>query len=61
MIEVLIVIMVVGFLAYYLIRHPIKSLKITGKILVIFLLGVVTLTLIIVLLFGGLTLLNAAL
>ena len=59
MIEVLIVIMVVGFLTYYLIRHPIKSLKITGKILAIFLLGILAIIVFIVFIFGALTLLAA--
>ena len=43
MIEFLIILLAVGFLTYYFVRHPIKSLKIAGAGIGLMLLGVLTL------------------
>ena len=40
MIEILIVLLVVGFMLYYLVRHPIKTLKFSFAFLGLLLLGV---------------------
>lgn len=58
MIEILIVIFVVGFILYYMIRHPLRSMKRIGQGFGLFALGILGLTGFLVLAFGALTLLN---
>ena len=41
MIEIIIVVLVVGFILYYLVRHPIKSIKYSAAFLGLLLLGVI--------------------
>ena len=57
MIEILLVLLVVGFLTYYLIRHPLKSFKIVGATLGLLILGLASIS---VLVFGALFLIAAA-
>ncbi len=59
MIEALIVIFAVGFVIYYMIRHPLRSVKRILQGLAIFALGVLGIGLFIALIFGGLTLFAA--
>ena len=40
MIELIIVVFIVGFVVFYLIRHPIRSIKIIGGALGLFALGI---------------------
>ena len=58
MIEILIIVFVVGFIIYYMIRHPLRSIKRIGQGLGLFALGILGLTGFIVLAFGALTLLK---
>ena len=58
MIELLIVVFVVGFIIYYMIRHPLRSIKRIGQGMGLFVLGILGLTGFIVLAFGALTLLK---
>jgi len=44
MIETLIIILAVGFVVYYLIRHPIKSIKILASGVALMLLGLVSIS-----------------
>ena len=57
MIEILIVVFVVGFIVYYLIRHPLKSMKRIGQGMGLFVLGILGLGLFLVFSFGLLSLL----
>ena len=41
MIEIIIVVLVVGFILYYLVRHPLRTIKYTGAFLGLLLLGVI--------------------
>ena len=58
MIEILIIVFVVGFIIYYMIRHPLRSIKRIGQGMGLFVLGILGLTGFIVLAFGALTLLK---
>ena len=58
MIEFLIIVFVVGFIIYYMIRHPLRSMKRIGQGLALFTLGILGLTGFIVLAYGALTLLS---
>ena len=40
MIEILLVLLITGFVLYYLVRHPIKSIKYTGAFIGLLFLGV---------------------
>ena len=57
MIELLIVVFLAGFLTYYLIRHPLRSMKRIGQGIGLFVLGILGLCVILVFIFGLLTLL----
>jgi len=57
-IELLIIVFVVGFIIYYMVRHPLRSIKRIGQGMGIFVLGILGLTGVIVLAFGALTLLK---
>ena len=46
------IIMVTGFLVYYIIRHPIKSAKTIGAVLGLFVLGLTTICLIVIITLG---------
>ena len=58
MIELLIIVFVVGFIIYYMVRHPLRSIKRIGQGMGLFVLGILGLTGFIVLAFGALTLLK---
>ena len=58
MIELLIVTFVVGFLVYYMVRHPLRSMKRIGQGLGLFLLGILGMSAFLVFAFGALSLLN---
>ena len=58
MIELLIIVFVVGFIIYYMVRHPLWSIKRIGQGMGLFVLGILGLTGVIVLAFGALTLLK---
>ena len=58
MIEILIIVFVVGFIIYYMVRHPLRSIKRIGQGMGLFVLGILGLTGVIVLAFGALTLLK---
>jgi len=58
MIEILIIVFVVGFIIYYMVRHPLRSIKRIGQGMGLFVLGILGLTGFIVLAFGALTLLK---
>ena len=58
MIELLIIVFAVGFIIYYMVRHPLRSIKRIGQGMGLFVLGILGLTGIIVLAFGALTLLK---
>ena len=58
MIELLIIVFVVGLIIYYMIRHPLRSIKRIGQGMGLFVLGILGLTGFIVLAFGALTLLK---
>ena len=53
MIEIIIVVLVVGFILYYLVRHPLRSIKYSFAFLGLLLLGVIGIV-------GTLTLLSMA-
>ena len=57
--ELLILILILGLGTYYLIRHPIKSIQLIGKIIATFLLGILALVFFLIFIFGALTLLAA--
>ena len=57
MIEILIIVFVVGFIVYYMIRHPLRSMKRIGQGVGLFTLGILGLGLFLVFSFGLLTLL----
>ena len=57
MIELIIIIFIVGFVVFYLIRHPIRSIKIIGGTLGLFALGILGMLGFVVLMYGLLTLL----
>ena len=57
MIELLIIVFLAGFLTYYLIRHPLRSMKRVGQGMGLFVLGILSLGVILVFIFGLLTLL----
>jgi len=57
-IELLIIVFVVGFIIYYMVRHPLRSIKRIGQGMGLFVLGILGLTGVIVLAFGALTLLK---
>ena len=57
MIELLIVVFLAGFLTYYLIRHPLRSMKRIGQGMGLFVLGILGLGLFLVFSFGLLSLL----
>jgi len=46
MIEGLLIILLIGFLVYFAIRHPIKSVKTLGVVVGLFVLGLITISLI---------------
>ena len=58
MIELLIIVFAVGFIIYYMVRHPLRSIKRIGQGMGLFVLGILGLTGVIVLAFGALTLLK---
>ena len=58
MIELLIVVFLAGFLTYYLIRHPLRSMKRIGQVIGLLVLGVTAMGVFLVFSFGMLTLLN---
>ena len=58
MIELLIVVFIAGFLTYYLIRHPLRSMKRIGQGMGLFVLGILGMSAFLVFAFGALTLLN---
>ena len=58
MIEFLIVVFVVGFIIYYMIRHPLRSMKRIGQGMGLFVLGILGMSAFLVFAFGALTLLN---
>ena len=58
MIELLIVTFIVGFLVYYMVRHPLRSMKRIGQGLGLFLLGILGMSAFLVFAFGALSLLN---
>ena len=55
MIETLLVLLAIGFVIYYLVRHPIKSFKFTFSIVGLLILGVVGICLFLLLFLGVLT------
>jgi len=57
-IELLIIVFAVGFIIYYMVRHPLRSIKRIGQGMGLFVLGILGLTGVIVLAFGALTLLK---
>ena len=58
MIELLIIVFVVGFIIYYLIRHPLRSIKRIGQVMGLFVLGILGLGAFMVFAYGALSLLN---
>ena len=58
MIELLIVVFIAGFLTYYLIRHPLRSMKRIGQGIGLFVLGILGLGAFMVFAYGALSLLN---
>ena len=58
MIEALLVLLATGFVIYYLVRHPIKSMKFTFSIMGLLILGVIGILLFIVFVTGVLTILG---
>ena len=58
MIELLIIVFAGGFIIYYMVRHPLRSIKRIGQGMGLFVLGILGLTGVIVLAFGALTLLK---
>ena len=55
MIEALLVLLATGFVLYYLVRHPIKSIKFTFQIIGLLILGVLGISLFLFLVLGVLT------
>ena len=58
MIELFLIILFIGFLVYYFIRHPLKSMKRIGQVIGLFVLGLTSMGVFLVFSFGLLTLLN---
>ena len=58
MIEFLIIVFIVGFIIYYLIRHPLRSMKRIGQVMGLFVLGILGLGAFMVFAYGALSLLN---
>ena len=58
MIDLLIIVFGGGFIIYYMVRHPLRSIKRIGQGMGLFVLGILGLTGFIVLAFGALTLLK---
>ena len=58
MIELIIVVFIVGFVVFYLIRHPIRSIKIIGGTIGLFALGILGMLGFVVLMYGLLTMLG---
>ena len=52
MLTALFIVMLTGFLVYYVIRHPIKSAKTIGAVIGLFVLGLTTICLIVIITLG---------
>ena len=52
MIELIIVVFIVGFVVFYLFRHPIRSIKIVGGALGLFALGILGMAVFLFLVYG---------
>ena len=58
MLELFIITLLIGFLVYYFIRHPLRSMKRIGQVMGLLVLGVTAMGVFLVFSFGMLTLLN---
>ena len=58
MLELFIITLLIGFLVYYFIRHPLRSMKRIGQVIGLLVLGVTAMGVFLVFSFGMLTLLN---
>ena len=58
MLTLFLVTLLIGFLVYYFIRHPLRSMKRIGQVIGLFVLGIVAIGVFLVFSFGLLTLLN---
>jgi hypothetical protein len=56
--ELFIITLLIGFLVYYFIRHPLRSMKRIGQVVGLLVLGVTAMGVFLVFSFGMLTLLN---
>ena len=58
MLELFLITLLIGFLVYYFIRHPLRSMKRIGQVIGLLVLGVTAMGVFLVFSFGMLTLLN---
>ena len=58
MLELFLITLFIGFLVYYFIRHPLRSMKRIGQVIGLLVLGVTAMGVFLVFSFGMLTLLN---